>query len=147
MEIKIKRATNNVKIPTYGSASAAAFDISVYSPEHLQEFIQSGNSAIFPTGLFFEVPEGFVLKVFSRSGHGFKSGVRLANCVGIIDSDYTGELMIKLINDGPDPFMVEHGDRIAQGIFEPVQRVSFVVAEEIKKTERGAKGLGSTGSK
>ena len=85
--------------------------------------------------------------VFSRSGHGFKNNVRLANCVGVIDSDYRGEVMVKLVYDGfTSNLLVRNGDRIAQAMLVPAQQVTFEVVEELNTTERGTKGFGSTGS-
>lgn len=83
--------------------------------------------------------------VCSRSGHGFNYGVRLSNCVGVIDSDYRGEVMVKLHNDSEDTYWVEAGDRIAQAYIVPVPRVVFEVAEQLSITERGNGGFGSTG--
>ncbi len=100
----------------------------------------------FRTGLAFEVPHGHVLKVFSRSGHGFKYGVRLANGTGIIDSDYRGELMVCLKNDGPEPMVVHHGDRITQAMLVPIPQVELIEVQELSDTERGAGGFGSTGA-
>lgn len=88
--------------------------------------------------------------VFSRSGHGFKHDIRLANCTGIIDATFRGEVMVKLTCDAPDddaspPYKVNPGDRIAQAMIIPVERVAFTVVDELSETERGAGGLGSSG--
>lgn len=106
------------------------------------------------TGLAFDIPEGHVMLVFSRSGHGFKYDVRLANCVGVIDSDYRGEVMVKLtkdytLSDEDDhsvPFSVRPGDRIAQAMIIPVERISFAEVDEISSTSRGTGGFGSSGA-
>jgi dUTP pyrophosphatase len=100
---------------------------------------------VFATGLSFEIPEGHVMKVFSRSGHGFKQGLRLSNGTGIIDSDYRGELMVKLHNDGVKTAYIAAGERIAQGMIVPVEQAEFVFADSLSDTERGTGGLGSTG--
>jgi dUTP pyrophosphatase len=147
MELKIKKRDDSIITPTYGTAGAACFDI--YSIE--DKIITAENSETFNTGLSFEIPDDFVMLVFSRSGHGFKQGIRLANCVGVIDADYRGELGIKLTNDnqrgvGPEKdFTVRRGDRIAQAMLIPVEQVSFLVVDEISDTVRGAGGLGSSG--
>ena len=87
-----------------------------------------------------------MLKVFSRSGHGFKSGIRLGNGTGIIDSGYRDSVKVKLHNDGKEPFTVRDGDRIAQALIQPVPLVTFEVVDELAESERGLGGLGSTGS-
>lgn len=84
--------------------------------------------------------------IYSRSGHGFKHGVRLANAVGVIDSDYRGEVQVKLVNDGGMPFYVNKGDRIAQAMLVPVQQFQLAEVEDLSETARGAGGFGSTGS-
>lgn len=105
------------------------------------------DTLVFETGLFFEVPQGKVLLVFSRSGHGFNHDIRLANCVGIIDSDYRGELKVKLTNDSTQAFFnVKRGDRIAQAMLVDSNQVQFEIVEELSETERGTGGLGSTGT-
>lgn len=85
------------------------------------------------------------MMVYSRSGHGFKSDVRLANCVGVIDSDYRGEVKVKLTNDGNEYMQVNEGDRIAQAMIIPVEQVKFIEVAELSDTERGTGGFGSTG--
>ena len=102
------------------------------------------------TGLSVEIPSGYGLFIFSRSGQGFKSDVRLANCVGVIDSDYRGEIKIKLTKDVASwamPSEIKSGDAIAQGVILPYPRVTFVEADELSNTERGTGGFGSTDSK
>lgn len=96
--MKIKKLHPAAVVPTYGTEGAACFDLYAVQPE---AEIRVVDTATVRTGLAFEVPQGFVMLVFSRSGHGFKNDVRLANCVGVIDSDYRGELMVKLTNDSP----------------------------------------------
>jgi dUTP pyrophosphatase len=108
--------------------------------------VAPGRSIVVDTGLAVEIPAGFVMLVFSRSGHGFKSGVRLANSVGVIDSDYRGEVKVKLQNDGSTNFEVMPGDRVAQAMLLPVPVVSLEWADELSDTERGANGHGSTGA-
>lgn len=141
MDLKVKRLTPDALIPTYATDGSGCFDI--YSRNNGGVY----NSLVCSTGLSFEIPEGFVMLVFSRSGHGFKNDVRLSNCVGVIDSDYRGELKVKLSNDSKDfsVFYVNKGDRIAQGIVIPYPRVKFVEVDELTSTERGVGGFGSTG--
>lgn len=140
MKVKIKKLTDNAITPTYGTSGAACFDI--YNADLFACDIWSD---VFRTGLSFEVPDKHVMLVFSRSGHGFKSDVRLANCVGVIDSDYRGELMVKLSNDSDESFTVFPNDRIAQAMIIPFEQVQFEVVDELSETDRGTGGFGSTG--
>jgi dUTP pyrophosphatase len=84
--------------------------------------------------------------IFSRSGHGFKNDVRLSNCVGVIDSDYRGEVQIKLSNDGGDHFTINNDDRIAQAMLVKLPWVELIEVDELSETARGTNGFGSTGS-
>lgn len=103
-------------------------------------------AATFDTGLAFEIPPGWVMLIFSRSGHGFKSQTRLANCVGVIDSDYRGQVSVRLTVDAGGGLSVAHGDRIAQAMLVPIPRVELIEVDELSDTERGAGGFGSTGA-
>lgn len=148
MELKIKKLHPDAIIPQYQTAGAACFDL--HAIEEYKWALLAGDRMSFRTGLSFEVPEGFVLLVFSRSGHGFKYDVRLANCVGVIDSDYRGEIMVKLTNDQPirsdeKALVVRPGDRIAQAMLIPVPRVTMVEVYTLSETARGGGGFGSTG--
>lgn len=148
MKVKIKRLDPRAQLPEYQTAGAACFDIHALLPKDDGRLLVSpGEQFAFSTGLAFEIPPGYVLKVFSRSGHGFNNGVRLANGTGIIDSDYRGELKVALRAD-PHPgvgIAVKHGDRIAQGMIVPSPRVEWDEVDELSDTERGAGGFGSTG--
>lgn len=144
MEIKFKKLHPEAKMPTYGTEGAAGFDF--YSTNTGGVF--PSVPVIFGTGVAIEVPPGHVLLMFSRSGHGFTDNVRLANCVGVIDSDYRGEIKIKLSRDPngcSNPLLVKAGDRIAQGIILPVPKITFSLVEELEATARGQNGYGSTG--
>lgn len=147
MFIKIKKTHEDAVIPTYGTDGAGAFDI--YSVT--QDALEPGTTAIFHTGLSFEIPPGFALMIYSRSGQGFKWDVKLANATGILDSDYRGELLVKLerfddlYGDG-GLYEVNVGDRIAQGIILPVPRIQFIESETLSETARGTGGFGSTGA-
>lgn len=144
MKLKIKRMHPDVQMPTYASAGAACFDIRAYTPK--ADSTSFNDTCVFDTGLKVEVPEGHVMLIFSRSGHGFNSGVRLANCTGVIDSDYRGELLVKLATDGFEGFSVAHGDRIAQAMVIPCRQIDLVEGE-LSETDRGENGFGSTGVK
>jgi dUTP pyrophosphatase len=144
MNIKIKKLHPGAVVPQYATAGAACFDLVCVN----EVMIRPGREHVaLKTGLAFEIPEGYVMKVYSRSGHGFKNGIRLANGTGIIDSDYRGEVMVKMHNDGDAAVLITAGERIAQAMIEPIQQVSFEVAEELSDTARGSGGLGSTGTK
>lgn len=142
MFLKIKLLSELAKVPVYATKGAACFDIFSTS----SGTVEPCDSLVFDTGLSFEVPEGHVLMVFSRSGHGFKNDIRLANCVGILDSDYRGELKVKLTNDSEIDFDVKVGYRIAQAMLVKIPHVNLIVTNELSDTERGAGGFGSTGS-
>jgi dUTP pyrophosphatase len=146
--VKLKLKDNSIPVPTYASSGAAAFDIRavIDDPQFNYRFVTRDQPVIFDTGLFFEIPAGYCMKIYSRSGHGFNSDVHLTNCVGVIDSDYRGELKIKLTAD-KGSFKVVHGDRIAQGMLEKVIKADFVLESELSSTERGEGGFGSTGVK
>jgi dUTP pyrophosphatase len=147
MKINIQKLNENAVIPVYATKGSACFDL--VSIE--DALIHPGSHKALGTGLAFEIPEGYVMQVFSRSGHGFKNNIRLTNCTGIIDSDYRGEVKVGLYNDKsvdmPDNvFSVKAGDRIAQAMIVPVNQVSFVETDSLSQTDRGTGGFGSTGT-
>lgn len=142
LQIKVLRLSPDAEIPVYATDGAACFDLAVLCTE-LQR-VPAGGSAEFATGLAFEIPAGYCMRIYSRSGQGFRHGVRLANCVGVIDSDYRGEVRVKLTNDSMRDMHVRPGDRIAQAEIAPVLRVSFEEVDALSETERGANGFGST---
>jgi len=130
-------------VPEYKTAGAAGADVCALVDAPV--VIECGKRAIVPTGLFFEIPEGYEIQVRPRSGLAAKSGVTVLNTPGTIDSDYRGELKIILINLGEEAFTINSGDRIAQIIVSPVTQGRFVSAETLSSTERGTGGFGSTG--
>lgn len=148
MQIKIKKLHPDAVIPKYATAGAACFDLCAIVPPG-EAFVRYTEPALFATGLSFEIPQGHVMLIFSRSGHGFNADTRLANCVGVIDSDYRGEVMVKLTRDPRSvyvyPIRVAHGDRIAQAMVVPYPRVEFIEGD-LSETQRGAGGFGSTGT-
>ena len=154
MNINIKKLHPNAVVPRYAHAGDACFDLcaaTVAGFEHIGHIVYEGAPLVCGTGLAFEIPEGQVMLVFSRSGHAFHHDIRLANCVGVIDAGFTGEVMVKLTCDAPDddvspPYKVNPGDRIAQALVIPVDRVSFTVVDELSETARGTGGLGSSGA-
>ena len=145
MEIKVKKLNERAIIPSYQSSGAGCFDLHAVIEGYDKWLQKIDNTQIIGTGLAFEIPEDHVMLIFSRSGHGFNGNIRLANCVGVIDSDYRGEVMVKLTLDGQASFRIKQGDRIAQAMIIPKPQVTFEIVQELSKTERGANGTGSTG--
>jgi dUTP pyrophosphatase len=153
MNINIQQLHTNAKVPTYAHHGDACFDLyaaTVDGNTHIGKIVYEGAPVVCGTGWSFEIPADHAMLVFSRSGHGFNYDLRLANCVGIVDAGYRGEVMVKLTCDAPDddvspPYKINPGDRIAQAMIIPVERVSFDVVDELSETERGDGGLGSSG--
>lgn len=137
-------ADSDDKLPHYGSDGAAGADVRANIDQDLE--VPAGNSALIPTGLHFEIPEGYEIQVRPRSGLAFKHQVTVLNTPGTIDHDYRGELKVILINHGKETFTITPGMRIAQLIVAPVTRARFVRCEELATTERGHGGFGSTGT-
>lgn len=150
MQVNVKKIHEDVQLPVYATEGAACFDLHAYLPDG-PITLYPGNTVNISTGLIFEVPEGYVLKIYSRSGHGFKNRVRLINAVGIIDSDFRAEVRVGLISDyesetgHPKPLVINNGDRIAQGMIDKVERIEFNIVSEVSETARGTGGFGSTG--
>ncbi len=144
MKLKIKKLHPDAVVPQYQTAGAACFDLHAVSDGYVDDIAHP--NCTFPVGLAFEVPEGHVMLIFSRSGHGFNKDVRLANCVGVIDADFRGPVSVKLTADIQGCLGVKVGDRIAQAMIVPIPRVEFEVVEELTTTERGTGGFGSTGA-
>lgn len=130
-------------VPEYKTNGAAGCDICAFLDTPIT--LLSGKYAMIPTGLFFEIPEGYEIQVRPRSGLAAKNGVTVLNTPGTIDSDYRGEVKVILINLGDKPFVINNGDRIAQLVISPVTQASFEITEVLSETERGKGGFGSTG--
>ena len=136
-------AKEGAKLPLYKTSGAAGADICALLEKPL--VIESGKTAMVPTGLFFEIPQGYEVQIRPRSGLAAKNGVTVLNTPGTIDSDYRGEINVILINLGDKPFTVNSGDRIAQMLVAPVIQADFSIVSSLEETERGAGGFGSTG--
>ena len=136
-------ASKGAVIPEYKTCGAAGADLCALLESPLT--IPAGRSALVPTGLYVEIPEGYEVQVRPRSGLAAKNGVTVLNTPGTIDSDYRGEIKVILINLGQSDFTINSGDRIAQMIVAPVTQASFTITESLSETERGAGGFGSTG--
>lgn len=130
--VGVKRLTDSAILPAFASAGAACFDLHADLRADGYNRVYFRESEVIRTGLAFHIPEGYALMIYSRSGHGFKNDVQLANCVGVIDSDYTGEVKIKLTIDNEEGFIVEHGSRIAQAMLIKVPCVQLVEVDELK---------------
>lgn len=145
MTVKFKKLKENAKIPSYGSPYAAGADL--YSAEDGDICIEPGQTAMIHTGIAIELPSGVAGLVYARSGMACKRGLAPANKVGVIDSDYRGELIVALHNHGTQPQTVAPCDRIAQLVITPCFTAEFVEADELSQTVRGDGGFGSTGVK
>ncbi len=143
MKIRIKKLKDNAVIPTRGSSSAAGYDL--YACLENPVSIAPGETVQIGTGLTAEIPEGYFAACFARSGLAFREGLRPANCVGVVDSDYRGEYIVALHNDSETVRTVVSGERIAQLVILPYLTVEFVESDTLSGTERGAGGFGSTG--
>ncbi len=149
MELNVKlKLTRGMEAPVYATAGSAAVDLRAALDEGSEVILDPGARALIPTGLAIS-PEssGFVAILAGRSGLGVKNGVSLSNGIGVIDSDYRGEIQVGLINHGNEPFVIHRGDRIAQMFFLPVAHAVFLPVSELDETARGAGGFGHTGVK
>ncbi len=144
MDIPVVRCSvSGGSLPEYKSAGASGADLCALLTEDL--VLKPGMRALVPTGVRLEIPRGLEGQVRPRSGLALQSGITILNSPGTVDSDYRGELKIILINLGESDFRVRNGDRIAQIVFSPVVRVTFLRQDEIAATTRGSGGFGSTG--
>ena len=143
--IRVKILRQGAKLPTYGTASAAGADMYAWLEDPVS--IEPGKTAFIPTGIALEVPEGCAGLIYARSGLACKQDLAPANKVGVVDSDYRGEITVVLHNHGNVCQTIENGDRIAQFIITPVLTPVYEEAELLSDTVRDAGGFGSTGSK
>lgn len=151
MRVNVKRIHPDAKLPTYATDGSGCFDLYAHrlgGGFNTKQIADEYAPIVCGTGLAFEVPDGHVMLVFSRSGHGFNHNTRLANCVGVIDSDYRGEVKVKLTCDSNDcdDLVIGQGDRVAQALILPVERIEFVDVPQLSTTDRSAGGFGSTGA-
>lgn len=150
--LKVKKLHPEAILPQYQTPGAACFDLHAHGADWglttLGQGVEvaPGREQSFRTGLAVEVPEGYVLLIFSRSGHGFNNNVRLSNAVGVIDSDYRGELCVKLTADTNGGLRVTNKMRIAQGMLVKIGQWQIEEVDELSSTERGTAGFGSTGN-
>lgn len=142
--VPVKRLSPTAKLPTYGSQEAAGADLYACLQEPVT--VAPGASAWIPTGIALEIPEGCAGLVYARSGLSCKRGLAPANKVGVIDSDYRGEVVVVLHNHGDSPQTVEPGERVAQLVITPVLTPAYEEVNELSSSNRGTGGFGSTGS-
>ena len=145
MLVNIKKLNEKATVPTYGSQFSAGADLYACIDEVL--IIESGETKLVHTGIAMEIPTGYVGLVFARSGLASKKGLAPANKVGVIDSDYRGEIMVALHNHGAEQRTIEPNERIAQISLVPYLAADFNVVDELSDTVRGEGGFGSTGRK
>lgn len=148
--VKVKKLDPKAKMPIFGSREAACADLfACIDPDPVfgdsAKMIHEKQTVMIGTGLAMEIQSGCVGLIFARSGLSVKGGLAPANKVGVIDSDYRGEIKVALHNHGSETSMVSHGDRIAQIMILEVPDVTYIEVNELKETERGAGGFGSTG--
>lgn len=142
MNIKVKKLYKDVVLPEYKTSGAAAFDFE----SMIDIIINPNETKIIPTGLAFEIPDGYELQVRPRSGLSAKTKLRVSNSPGTIDSDYRGEVCIILDNiSSEESYTINKGERIAQGVISKVEKITFEEVENLSETERGEAGFGSTG--
>jgi len=144
-KINIKKVRENAKIPTYGTEYAAGADL--YACIDNEEVFNPGETKLIPTGISLAIPTGYVGLVYARSGLASKRGLAPANKVGVIDSDYRGEIFVALHNHSNDKKTIEKEERIAQIVITPYLKADFIEKENLDETERGKGGFGSTGTK
>ncbi len=143
MKMRIKKLNDKAIVPTYGTEFSAGADL--YACVDGEVVIGAGETAFVSTGLAVEIPVGYVGLVYARSGLASKKGLAPANKVGVIDSDYRGEIMVALYNQSKEERTVAYGERIAQMVIAPFVQADFEVSETLDDTARGGGGFGSTG--
>ncbi len=144
-DVRIKKLRENAQMPTYGSEFSAGADLYAAIEENME--LLPGETKFIPTGLSFEIPSGYVGLIFARSSLGTKRGLAPANKVGVIDSDYRGEVMVALHNHSGEKQVIEPLERVAQMVITPFLSANFVFSDELCDTVRGEGGFGSTGRK
>jgi dUTP pyrophosphatase len=146
LKILDKRIGNEFPLPQHATGGSAGMDMRACIDEHIR--VEPGETHLIPTGLAIHINDpGLAAVLLPRSGLGHKHGIVLGNLVGLIDSDYQGQVFVSVWNRGDNSFVIEPGDRIAQMVFVPVVQADFDVVEEFEQTDRGAGGFGHSGKK
>ncbi len=143
--VKVKKLTDLATLPVYGSEFSAGADL--YAATNCDITIAPGETVAIPTGLSLEIPEGFAGLIYARSSLGTKKGLAPANKVGVIDSDYRGEVKVMLFNHSKSEQTIEAKERIAQLVITPFLKAEFNETDTLSETQRGTGGFGSTGTK
>ena len=144
MKVKVINKSGN-PLPAYATALSAGLDVRAANTEPIE--LKPLGRAMVPTGLFLEIPAGYEVQVRPRSGLAAKRGVTVLNAPGTIDADYRGEVCVILVNLGPEPFVIEQGERIAQLVLARHEVIEWEETAKLADSERGAGGFGSTGVK
>ncbi len=142
-EVEIKKLSEDAILPAYQTEGAAGMDISACLTEDV--VLNPMERKLIPTGFAIAVPDGYAAYLYARSGLASKKGITLPNCVGVIDSDYRGEVKVALVNLSDEPFEIKNGDRIAQMVISPVIQAILIEKDELSETKRAGGGFGSTG--
>ena len=143
IEVKVKKLHKGAQVPQQATSESAGFDL-----HSVEDFaIKPGEHRAVSTGLAFELPPGYAMLIYPRSGNAKKFGLTLSNAVGVVDADYRGEVKILLHNAGKEQVSFQTGDRIAQGVIHKLPAVKIIECEELSDTARGTGGFGSTGVK
>ena len=141
----VKKVRDNAIVPRRATPGSAGIDL--YCAADTEIVLEKGQTALIPTGIAVAVPsDGYAAFVFPRSGLAVKHGIGLLNSVGVIDSDYRGEILVGVINQIDKPYTVTQGERIAQLVVMPVSPLPVIEVEELDETSRGEGGFGSTGT-
>ncbi len=143
MQVKVQYLNDAVKKPEYATSGSAGMDLSAAMEEPVT--VPAGGRALVPTGIAMQIPVGYGGFVFPRSGLSYKKGISMCNCVGVIDSDYTGEIQVAVHNISREEYTIYPGDRIAQMVFLPVPQAELIECDSLEETDRGGGGFGSTG--
>ncbi len=136
---------NSLPLPQYETEDSAGMDLRAANPEPIT--LKPGKRTLVPTGLKMALPRGYEAQIRPRSGLAYRNGITMLNSPGTIDSDYRGEVKVLAINHSDEPFIIKHGDRIAQMVIAPVLQANIIETDKLPETTRGEGGFGSTGVK
>ncbi len=143
IKVTVKKLNERAVLPSYATPESAGMDLYALLDEEIN--LLPGRRVTVPTGLSIQLPQGSAAFIYARSGLGIKHGIVPANCVGVIDSDYRGEIKVGLINQSDSPYTIRPFERIAQMVIAPVLKVQLIESDALNETERGEGGFGSTG--
>jgi dUTP pyrophosphatase len=144
VKVEILKNGKGLQLPCYQTNGASGIDLYAANTESI--ILKKKESALIPTGLKMEIPDGYELQIRPRSGLALKEQISILNSPGTVDSDYRGEIKIILINLSNKDFTIKRGMRIAQGIFQKVERANFIIVNKVNETKRGKGGFGHTGN-